>query len=155
MERADALQKLKKGVFPDGFLELYPKVSALIIWMMNEKPEDRPNASHLLNFEFPLPASEDDKNTALQLQLQANRLALQHKNKKIDELTKKVALIEHEKTQAIDEMQRKIDELQRQLDIIQGVGSKVHLLKQSPSFSKKKKEVRWSSVHAPIISKFQ
>ncbi|KAI7890225.1 kinase-like domain-containing protein, partial [Mucor mucedo] len=52
MERADSIEKLKHGVFPDGFLELYPKVSALIIWMMDEKPHHRPTAQQLLEFEL-------------------------------------------------------------------------------------------------------
>ncbi|KAI7854457.1 kinase-like domain-containing protein [Circinella umbellata] len=55
MERACAIERLKKGVFPDGFVEMYPKESALILWMMDDEPAHRPSAEQLLEFELFLP----------------------------------------------------------------------------------------------------
>lgn len=52
MERACAIQQLRKGVFPDGFVEKYPKESALILWMMDDNPAHRPSAVQLLEFEL-------------------------------------------------------------------------------------------------------
>ena len=52
MERACAIQQLRKGVFPDGFVEKYPKESALILWMMDDNPTHRPSAVQLLEFEL-------------------------------------------------------------------------------------------------------
>ena len=76
MERACAIGRLKKGVFPEGFVEKYPKEvakkkvyiahyfliclllqSALILWMMDDNPEHRPTAKQLLEFELFLPQS--------------------------------------------------------------------------------------------------
>lgn len=52
MERADAIYRLKKGVFPDGFVERYAKESALILWMMDSTPSHRPSALQLLEYDL-------------------------------------------------------------------------------------------------------
>jgi serine/threonine protein kinase len=51
MERAQVLNALKKGSFPDDFVTAYPKEMALILWLMSEDPNHRPTASQLLEFE--------------------------------------------------------------------------------------------------------
>lgn len=151
MERADSLEKLKQGVFPQGFLELYPKVSALIIWMMDNKPDHRPTAHQLLEFElFSHPVQEDDiYHLSLQQQLQS-------KTNVIDELKKRVEQVESEKR----EMQLKMDEMQRQLDsLLMAKNSKEEesnangikkciFTPSSPLPFKRKKEVRWSTLNA-------
>ncbi|KAI7872798.1 kinase-like domain-containing protein [Spinellus fusiger] len=52
MERAETLDLLKRGIFPQGFVERYPKESAIILWMMDENPSHRPSATQLLEFEL-------------------------------------------------------------------------------------------------------
>ncbi|KAI8099166.1 kinase-like domain-containing protein, partial [Halteromyces radiatus] len=52
MERADAISNLKNAMLPDGFVEKYPKESALILWMMDHNPERRPSVKQLLNYEL-------------------------------------------------------------------------------------------------------
>lgn len=144
MERADTLDKLKHGVFPNGFPELYPKVSALIIWMMNEKPPQRPSARQLLEFELFSRNEDEDIYEALQAQLQK-------KTTMIEQLRKRVEQVELEKRIALSEMQQKLDDMQRQLDNVQQTESHSGIRKcistHSPSFLKKKKEVRWSVFH--------
>lgn len=150
MERADTLDKLKHGVFPNGFPEMYPKVSALIIWMMNEKASQRPSARQLLEFELFARNEDEDIYEALQAQLQK-------KTSIIEQLRKRVEQVELEKRIALSEMQQKLDDMQRQLDSYQqqqphtvdGLsGIKKCISTHSPSsLFKKKKEVRWSVFH--------
>ncbi|KAL0074206.1 kinase-like domain-containing protein [Phycomyces blakesleeanus] len=52
MERATAIDRLKDGLFPDGFVKRFPKESALILWMMDKDPAKRPSAHRLLEFEL-------------------------------------------------------------------------------------------------------
>jgi translation initiation factor 2-alpha kinase 1 len=140
MERADSLEKLKQGVFPTGFLDLYPKVSALIIWMMDEKADHRPTAHQLLEFE--LFSHPEDEDIYLSLQQQ-----LQNKSNVIDELKKKLEKVELEKL----EMSQKMDEMQKQLAKYKEAEAMVGIKKciSSPLASfKKKKEVRWSTLNA-------
>ncbi|KAF1806974.1 kinase-like domain-containing protein [Mucor lusitanicus] len=155
MERADSLDKLKRGIFPNGFLEMYPKVSALILWMMDHKPDHRPSAHQLLEFElFSHPTVQDDGDMylTLQTQLQSKMNQLERKNKEIEELKQKVIQVEQEKQQAIQEMQQRLQEMQLKLNQYEATPTpdtppsvkKCSILSASPSFLKKKKEVRWS-----------
>lgn len=132
MERADSIEKLKYGVFPDGFLELYPKVSALIIWMMDERPHHRPTAQQLLEFELFSHPDDADIYTTLQTQLLS-------KNNMIEELKKTVERVELEKEEALHEMQQRLDAMQLELNALQH--KKVAPLK-------KKKEVRWCTFNS-------
>lgn len=155
MERADSLDKLKRGIFPNGFLEMYPKVSALILWMMDHKPDHRPTAHQLLEFElFSHPNVQDDGDMCLtlQTQLQSKVNQLERKNKEIEELKQKVVQVEQEKQQAIYEMEQRLQEMQLKLSQYEATptpdtppsAKKCSILNASPSFLKKKKEVRWS-----------
>ncbi|GAN07988.1 EIF2 alpha kinase Hri1 [Mucor ambiguus] len=155
MERADSLDKLKRGIFPNGFLEMYPKVSALILWMMDHKPDHRPSAHQLLEFElFSHPNVQDDGDMylTLQTQLQSKMNQLERKNKEIEELKQKVIQMEQEKQQAIQEMQQRLQEMQLKLNQYEATPTpdtpptvkKCSILNASSSFLKKKKEVRWS-----------
>lgn len=152
MERADSLDKLKRGIFPHGFLEMYPKVSALILWMMDHKPDHRPSAHQLLEFElFSHPNDQDDGDMCLtlQTQLQSKINQLERKNKEIEELNQKVIQIEQEKQQALDEMQQKLKEMQLKLNQFEAdkpIAKTCSVLSPTPSFLRKKKEVRWSSI---------
>ncbi|KAI8997164.1 kinase-like domain-containing protein [Pilobolus umbonatus] len=141
MERADAIDKLKRGVFPEGFLELYPKISALILWMMDENPDCRPSSHQLLEFElFTHPNNENiEVYESLQSQLQAKNIALEFKNKEIDELKQRLEQVEQEKNAALREMQKQLDEMQYKLDTITKVC-------KPPSLKHKKKEVSWASI---------
>jgi serine/threonine protein kinase len=51
MERANVLNALKNGTFPEDFVRQYPKEMALILWLMSENPNHRPTAAQLLEFE--------------------------------------------------------------------------------------------------------
>lgn len=132
MERADSIEKLKHGVFPDGFLELYPKVSALILWMMDEKPHHRPTAHQLLEFELFSHPEDVDIYTTLQTQLLT-------KTDMIDELKKTVERVQLEKEEALNEMQQRLDAMQLELNALQ---------QKQVSPLKKKKEVRWCALNS-------
>ncbi|RCH95994.1 Eukaryotic translation initiation factor 2-alpha kinase, partial [Rhizopus stolonifer] len=116
MERAEALDKLKRGVFPEGFLDLYPKVTALILWMMDMDPSHRPSAHQLLQFELFVdhPHQVDSKK---QMQVKINQL--ERKNKQLKQRV-------HEQEKAMKEMEQKLQAMQ--------------LLLNEP---KPKKQVRW------------
>lgn len=147
MERADSLEKLKRGIFPNGFLEMYPKVSALILWMMDHKPDHRPTARQLLEFElFSHPNVQDDKDMylTLQTQLQSKINQLERKNKEIEELKQKVIQTEQDKQQALSEMQQRLDEMQLKLNQYEQQDKCATILSPTPLCQKKKKEVRWS-----------
>ncbi|KAI8146326.1 kinase-like domain-containing protein [Fennellomyces sp. T-0311] len=121
MERACAIGRLKKGVFPEGFVENYPKESALILWMMDDNPAHRPTAMQLLEFELFLPQTpaEESMYTNLQAQLQAKSVALDTKDKEMAALRDKMEQIEQKNRRDMDAMQRRVDELQRQLSLAQ------------------------------------
>ncbi|KAI8977225.1 hypothetical protein BDF20DRAFT_913581 [Mycotypha africana] len=122
MERADTIDKLKRGIFPEGFLELYPKVSALILWMMDKRPDYRPSAHQLLEFElFSHPSAQDDGDLCLTLkaQLESRAKQLERKNKEIEELKSKLRQVELEKEQTVSKMQRQLDEMQVKLSYYQ------------------------------------
>lgn len=132
MERADSIEKLKHGVFPDGFLELYPKVSALIIWMMDEKPHHRPTARQLLEFELFSHPDDADIYSTLQTQLLT-------KTNMIDELKRTVERVQREKDEALREMQQRLDAMQLELNTLQ---------RKELTSLKKKKEVRWCAFNS-------
>ncbi|KAI9256552.1 kinase-like domain-containing protein [Phascolomyces articulosus] len=121
MERACAIERLKKGVFPDGFVEMYPKESALILWMMDEEPAHRPSAEQLLEFELFVPqsAAEEGMYSNLQAQLQAKSVALDTKDKEMAALRDKMEQIEQQNKKDMEVMQKRVDELQRQLSLVQ------------------------------------
>ncbi|KAI7884666.1 kinase-like protein [Lichtheimia hyalospora FSU 10163] len=111
MERACAIQQLRKGVFPDGFVEKYPKESALILWMMDDNPTHRPSAVQLLEFEL-FSSPEQDMYSQLQAQLEAQSAAMDNKDREMAALRDKMKLMEQEN----DAMHRRVDELQRKLN---------------------------------------
>ncbi|KAJ8654459.1 hypothetical protein O0I10_009900 [Lichtheimia ornata] len=111
MERACAIQQLRKGVFPDGFVEKYPKESALILWMMDDNPAHRPSAVQLLEFEL-FSSPEQDMYSQLQAQLEAQSAAMHNKDREMAALRDKMKLMEQEN----DAMHRRVDELQRKLN---------------------------------------
>ncbi|KAI9484717.1 kinase-like domain-containing protein [Zychaea mexicana] len=124
MERACAIQRLKKGVFPDGFVEKYPKESALILWMMDEEPAHRPSAEQLLEFELFVPqlaVVEENMYSTIQAQLQAKSVALDTKDQEMAALRKRLEQIEQQNKRDMDAMQRRVDELERQLSAQLGV----------------------------------
>ncbi|ORZ06663.1 kinase-like domain-containing protein [Absidia repens] len=117
MERADAISNLKNAMLPDGFVEKYPKESALILWMMDHNPERRPSVKQLLNYEvFTQPPT--DMLATLTAKLQAKSEALDTKNKQVEALQVDMKRMEMEQQLEREEMQRKLDELQQKLDSI-------------------------------------
>ncbi|KAI8143516.1 kinase-like domain-containing protein [Fennellomyces sp. T-0311] len=117
MERAEEIECLKNGVFPNGFVERYPKESALILWMMDPNPDCRPTAAQLLDFELFTNDSADDVIFAsLQSELQAKSLALDKKTKEMAALHAKMEQFEREKQQEVQAMQKQLEELQRKLE---------------------------------------
>lgn len=106
MERADSLEKLKHGVFPPGFPERYPKVTALITWMMDKDPQKRPSAHQLR--ETPLDKEEtvlDQKTKDIEDTL------LDRKNKEIEELKARL----EQKDREIQALQLKMEAMQLDL----------------------------------------
>ncbi|KAI8367595.1 kinase-like domain-containing protein [Radiomyces spectabilis] len=110
MERANALENLKRGVFPNGFVEKYPKESALILWMMDPHPYQRPSAAELLEFEYF--SQETTLDTSLQVQLQEKCEALEASKRQVTALEEKLEKLEEEKEQ----VQTRLDHLQYQFD---------------------------------------
>ncbi|KAG0168301.1 Eukaryotic translation initiation factor 2-alpha kinase [Apophysomyces sp. BC1034] len=114
MERADTLDRIKRGVFPNGFVEKHPKESALILWMMDRNPSHRPTARQLLEFE--LFAQPNDIYSTLVAQLRDTSRVLDNKTREVEEMRHEVERVEQEKQQQVDAMQQRLDELQRELD---------------------------------------
>ncbi|KAF7728660.1 Eukaryotic translation initiation factor 2-alpha kinase [Apophysomyces ossiformis] len=114
MERAETLDRIKRGVFPNGFVEKYPKESALILWMMDKNPSHRPTARQLLGFE--LFAQPNDMYSTLVAQLRDTSRVLDSKTREVEAMRHEVERVELEKQQQVDAMQRRLDELQRELD---------------------------------------
>ncbi|KAI8883131.1 kinase-like protein [Backusella circina FSU 941] len=52
MERASAIDNLKRGIFPPHFEEMFPLVVNLVSLMMKSDPKQRPTASELLHHEL-------------------------------------------------------------------------------------------------------
>ncbi|KAG2220548.1 hypothetical protein INT45_004154 [Circinella minor] len=128
MERASEIEHLKNGVFPDGFVEKYPKESALILWMMDVNPDCRPTAAQLLDFEL-FNTAESTKNdssfASLQSELQAKSLALDKKTQEMAALCVKMERLEMEKQREMSLMQQeKIAMQQRLLELEQKLKEK-------------------------------
>ncbi|KAI9319883.1 kinase-like domain-containing protein [Dichotomocladium elegans] len=115
MERAQGIEYLKQGVFPDGFVEAYPKESALILWMMDPNPAHRPTAAQLLDIEL-FVGESNDYYASLQSQLEAKSQALDKKTQEMAAMRAKMERIEREKQREMDAMQKRLEELQRQLE---------------------------------------
>ncbi|KAI9315705.1 kinase-like domain-containing protein [Dichotomocladium elegans] len=115
MERACAIDQLRHGVFPDGFVEKYPKVSALILWAMDTNPSHRPSAYQLLEFEL-FSSPEEDMFCQLQAKVEAQSAALDTKNREMEALRDKMKQLELNSKREMDAMQRRVDELQQKLN---------------------------------------
>ncbi|KAJ1941165.1 hypothetical protein EC988_006833, partial [Linderina pennispora] len=48
MERMLVIKDLRRGVFPQPFVQMWPKEAAFILWLMSEDPEKRPAAKEIL-----------------------------------------------------------------------------------------------------------
>ncbi|KAI7871464.1 kinase-like domain-containing protein [Spinellus fusiger] len=113
MERASAIDRLKSGIFPTGFVEHYPKESALILWMMDKDPFHRPSAKRLLEFELFAKANTMLEN--LQGHCLNNSEALEAKTKEVDRLMEKVEQLELEQKkdqEVLQRMQQKMKQMQ-------------------------------------------
>ncbi|KAI9497786.1 kinase-like domain-containing protein [Zychaea mexicana] len=116
MERASEIECLKNGVFPDGFVEKYPKESALILWMMDPNPNCRPTAAQLLEFElFNNNDPNDSTFATLQSELQAKSLALDKKTQEMAVLCAKMERLELEKQREMSLMQQEKLAMQQRL----------------------------------------
>lgn len=77
MERAKRISDLRQGVLPDELLKLFPKESALILWMTAKNPLHRPDAEELLALDI-FTKSNNIKNkkisASVELQLESFRL---------------------------------------------------------------------------------
>ncbi|KAI8332500.1 kinase-like domain-containing protein [Chlamydoabsidia padenii] len=116
MERAEALDNLKKAILPDGFVDKYPKEAALILWMMDTDPDRRPSVNQLLDYEVFTQPPPTDLLATLTAKLQAKSEALDTKIKQVEELQDAMdrMVLEQERERA--EMQRRLDDLQNKLD---------------------------------------
>ncbi|KAI8332042.1 kinase-like domain-containing protein [Chlamydoabsidia padenii] len=116
MERADAISNLKNAMLPDGFVEKYPKESALILWMMDQNPERRPSVTQLLNYEIFSSQPPADMLATLTAKLQAKSEALDTQSKQMELMKMEMKRMELERQKERDDLQRKLDELQDKLD---------------------------------------
>ncbi|CAO3651810.1 unnamed protein product [Cunninghamella echinulata] len=117
MERADAINNLKNAMLPDGFVEKYPKESALILWMTDYNPSRRPSVHQILDYDlFNQPST--DMLATLTAKLKAKSEALHSKNKQVEDLQIDMKRMEEERQKEKEEMQKKLDELQKKLDRI-------------------------------------
>ncbi|KAI9020665.1 kinase-like domain-containing protein [Phycomyces nitens] len=126
MERATAIDRLKDGLFPDGFVKRFPKESALILWMMDKDPAKRPSAQRLLEFE--LFAQANDTLDLLQTRFMKKSDALEIKTHEVEVLKKRLEHMEQEQEQSratIDEMGQKLAKMQDQLNKAISQGFKV------------------------------
>ncbi|KAI7883140.1 kinase-like protein [Lichtheimia hyalospora FSU 10163] len=120
MERAEAIEGLKQGIFPSGFVERYPREAALILWMMDTDPEKRPTAAQLLECELFVVADDPtDAFTILQSQLLAKSLELEKKAQEIMTLRQRVELVESTRKRQVDEMTHRLIELEQKLALVQ------------------------------------
>ncbi|KAI9264309.1 kinase-like domain-containing protein [Phascolomyces articulosus] len=138
MERAAEIECLKTGVFPDGFVEKYPKESALILWMMDVNPDCRPTAAQLLDFELFNHHSDSTKNDStfatLQSELQAKSLALDKKTQEMAALCAKMERLEMEKEREMSLMQEeKLVMQQRLLELEQKLQEKMDCSNETSS----------------------
>ncbi|OAD70118.1 hypothetical protein PHYBLDRAFT_181753 [Phycomyces blakesleeanus NRRL 1555(-)] len=117
MERATAIDRLKDGLFPDGFVKRFPKESALILWMMDKDPAKRPSAHRLLEFE--LFAQATDMFDLLQTRFMKKSDALEIKSHEVELLKKRLELMEQEQEKSkmtISEMEHRLGNMQIQLN---------------------------------------
>ncbi|KAI8077592.1 kinase-like domain-containing protein [Thamnidium elegans] len=99
MERAECIDRLKKGVFPPHFIETYPEQSQIILSMMNVNPCLRPTALEILNHEL-----------FQQLEEEPEQSSLLH-DREMAEMRDRFAQMKNEK----EDLQRRLDELESKL----------------------------------------
>ncbi|KAI9275267.1 kinase-like domain-containing protein [Helicostylum pulchrum] len=99
MERAESIDRLKKGVLPPHFIETYPAQSQIILSMMNVNPCLRPTALEILNHEL-----------FQQLEYEPEQSSLVH-DREMAEMRDRFAQMKSEK----EDLQRRLDELESKL----------------------------------------
>lgn len=99
MERAESIDRLKKGLFPPHFIETYPAQSQIILSMMNVNPCLRPTALEILNHAL-----------FQQLEYEPEHSSLVH-DREMAEMRDRFAQMKSEK----EDLQRRLDELESKL----------------------------------------
>lgn len=99
MERAECIDRLKKGLFPPRFIETYPAQSQIILSMMNVNPCLRPTALETLNHAL-----------FQQLEYEPEHSSPVH-DREMAEMRDRLAQMKSEK----EDLQRRLDELESKL----------------------------------------
>ncbi|KAL9548822.1 hypothetical protein MBANPS3_005497 [Mucor bainieri] len=121
MERAIAIDQLKKGIFPDKFSQMYPVEKQVISRMMNPDPCLRPTALEILDLDIFNPPSQHHSQREQQLQMvqiesaaatsTTAELNIIH-DREMAEMRDRYCQMKQEK----EDLQRRLDELQHKLN---------------------------------------
>ncbi|KAK4514879.1 MutS protein msh4 [Mucor velutinosus] len=120
MERAIAIDQLKKGIFPDKFSQVYPVEKQVISRMMNPDPCLRPTALDILDLDIFNPQSQHHSQQEQQQQLEHIELAaistttelnIIH-DREMAEMRDRYCQMKQEK----EDLQRRLDELEHKLN---------------------------------------
>lgn len=121
MERAIAIDQLKKGIFPDKFSQMYPVEKQVISRMMNPDPCLRPTALEILDLDIFNPSSQhhlqqeqqqiEQIESAAAISTTAAELNIIH-DREMAEMRDRYCQMKQEK----EDLQRRLDELEHKLN---------------------------------------
>ncbi|GAN06421.1 EIF2 alpha kinase Hri2 [Mucor ambiguus] len=120
MERAIAIDQLKKGIFPDKFSQMYPVEKQVISRMMNPNPCLRPTALEILDLDtFNPPSHHHSQQEQQQQMVQMESAAISTTaelniihDREMAEMRDRYCQMKQEK----EDLQRRLDELQHKLN---------------------------------------
>lgn len=113
MERAIAIDRLKRGIFPDGFAKRYPVVKELVSRMMHRDPCQRPSAEDVLNLAI------FARNAIIH---NTDNDAVAHHDKEMAEMRHQYTQMKQEK----EDLQRRLDDLENRMNGCQIVVDEDH-----------------------------
>ncbi|KAL9548263.1 hypothetical protein PS6_006701 [Mucor atramentarius] len=121
MERAIAIDQLKKGIFPDKFSQMYPVEKQVISRMMNPDPCLRPTALEILDLDIFNPSSQhhpqqeqqqiEHIESAAAISTTTAELNIIH-DREMAEMRDRYCQMKQEK----EDLQRRLDELEHKLN---------------------------------------
>lgn len=120
MERAIAIDQLKKGIFPDKFSQMYPVEKQVISSMMNPDPCLRPTALEILDLDIFNPSSQHHSQQEQQQVVQMESAAVVSTTAELNiihdremaEMRDRYCQMKQEK----EDLQRRLDELEHKLN---------------------------------------
>lgn len=104
MERAIAIDRLKRGIFPDGFAKRNPVVKEVVSRMMHQDPCQRPSAKDVLNLAI-------FARNAIIHNNKDDDLAMHH-DREMAEMHHRYLQMKQEK----EDLQRQLDDLQNRMN---------------------------------------